>query len=201
MASCTLYDAAGTQQRAARNPGRALGGGNHGISRAPGLPERLPRPWDEHLVWIGLFAAASGRGDDRDQPTNGRNIIAAKERLAGLASTTAGTTGRLRRRQGTGATRCRPFYQFVQLDGHTADACSDPTGAWDSRRATPTSAALLFDINSGANSVLVMKSNRRSGRASTTRPICRRFPAIPSLIAPGVVANDDGNAFGERQRS
>ncbi len=25
-----------------------------------------------------------------------------------------------------------PFWQFVLLDGHTADACSDPTGAWDS---------------------------------------------------------------------
>ena len=26
-----------------------------------------------------------------------------------------------------------PFWQFVLLDGHTADACSDPTLAWDSQ--------------------------------------------------------------------
>ncbi len=57
-----------------------------------------------------------------------------------------------------------PFWQFVLLDGHTADACSDPTGAWDSR-ANAYAGGILFDINSGANAVVVMKSNAGNGGA------------------------------------
>jgi len=55
-----------------------------------------------------------------------------------------------------------PFYQFVQLDNHTADACSDPTGAWDSR-GNAYVGGVLFDVASGANSVLVEKSNAGNG--------------------------------------
>jgi hypothetical protein len=57
-----------------------------------------------------------------------------------------------------------PFWQYVQLDGHTADACSDPTGAWDSR-GNAYVGGVIFDINSDANSVIVMKSNAGNGGA------------------------------------
>ena len=57
-----------------------------------------------------------------------------------------------------------PFWQYVQLDGHTADACSDPTGALDSR-GNAYVGGVFFDITSDANSVLVMKSNAGNGGA------------------------------------
>jgi hypothetical protein len=86
-----------------------------------------------------------------------------------------------------------PFWQFVLLDGHTADACSDPTGAWDSR-ANAYAGGILFDITSGANAVVVMKSNAGNGGAFYHSPTPGPFQEY--LDTPvGVVANDDGNVF------
>ena len=86
-----------------------------------------------------------------------------------------------------------PFYQFVQLDNHTADACSDPTGAWDSR-GNAYVGGVLFDIASGANSVLVEKSNAGNGGAFYHSPAPGAFQEYVDN-PPGVVANDDGNDF------
>ena len=86
-----------------------------------------------------------------------------------------------------------PFYQFVQLDGHTVDACSDPTGAWDSQ-GNAYVGGVLFDINSGASSVVVMKSNAGNGGAFYHSPAAGAFQEY--LDTPvGVVANDDGETF------
>jgi hypothetical protein len=86
-----------------------------------------------------------------------------------------------------------PFYQFVQLDNHTADACSDPTGAWDSH-GNAYVGGVLFDIASGANSVIVMKSNAGNGGAFYHSPAPGAFQEY--LDTPvGVVANDDGELF------
>ena len=86
-----------------------------------------------------------------------------------------------------------PFYQFVQLDNHTADACSDPTGAWDSR-GNAYVGGVLFDVASGANSVVVMKSNAGNGGAFYHSPAPGAFQEY--LDTPvGVVANDDGELF------
>jgi hypothetical protein len=52
-----------------------------------------------------------------------------------------------------------PFYQFVQPDNHTADACSDPTAAYDAA-GNAYAGGIIFDVASAANSVLVEKSNR-----------------------------------------
>ena len=86
-----------------------------------------------------------------------------------------------------------PFWQFVLLDGHTADACSDPTGAWDSR-ANAYAGGILFDINSGANAVVVMKSNAGNGGAFYHTPAPLTFQEYRDTPV-GVVANDDGELF------
>jgi hypothetical protein len=84
-----------------------------------------------------------------------------------------------------------PFYQFVQLDGHTADACSDPTGAWDSR-GNAYVGGVLFDVASGANSVIVMKSNAGNGGAFYHSPNPTGGFQEYRDTPVGVVANDDG---------
>ncbi len=57
-----------------------------------------------------------------------------------------------------------PFWQFTLLDNHTADACSDPTVAWDSR-GNAYSGGVLFDVASGVSAIVVMKSNAGNGGA------------------------------------
>ena len=81
-----------------------------------------------------------------------------------------------------------PFYQFVQLDGHTADACSDPTGAWDSR-GNAYVGGVIFDINSDASSVVVMKSNAGNGGAFYHSPAPGAFQQY-SDSPVGVVSTD-----------
>jgi len=83
-----------------------------------------------------------------------------------------------------------PFWQFVLLDGHTADACSDPTLAWDTHQNAYIG-GVFFDINSGANAVLVMKSNSGNGGSFYHSP----NPAggfQEYRDDPAVIANDDG---------
>jgi len=60
-----------------------------------------------------------------------------------------------------------PFYQFIMADGHTADACSDPT--FDSSSNAYVT-GVLFDINSPASSYIAMKSNAGIGGPTTTPP-------------------------------
>ena len=87
-----------------------------------------------------------------------------------------------------------PFYQFVQLDNHTADACSDPTGTWDSR-GNAYSGGVLFDVASGANSVIVMKSNAGNGGAFYHSPNPAGGYQEYRDTPVGVIANDDGELF------
>ena len=87
-----------------------------------------------------------------------------------------------------------PFWQFVLLDGHTADACSDPTLAWDSR-GNAYIGGVFFDINSGANAVLVMKSNAGNGGSFYHSPNPTGGFQEYRDTPVGVVANDDGSEF------
>ncbi len=87
-----------------------------------------------------------------------------------------------------------PFWQFVQLDNHTADACSDPTGAWDSQ-GNAYIGGILFDIASGANSVVVMKSNAGNGGSFYHSPNPAGGFQEYRDTPVGVVANDDGELF------
>jgi hypothetical protein len=91
-----------------------------------------------------------------------------------------------------------PFYQYVQLDGHTADACSDPTEAFDSRGNAYTG-GILFDISAAANSVVVMRSNAHLHGAFYHNPGKGKFQEF-STDLPGVVATDnDPNIFNDKE--
>jgi hypothetical protein len=82
-----------------------------------------------------------------------------------------------------------PFWQFQLLDGHTSDACSDPTVAFDSRGNVYVG-GVFFDVASNANAVLVMKSNAPNGGAFYHSPNpAGGFQEYRDLPV-GVVAND-----------
>ena len=87
-----------------------------------------------------------------------------------------------------------PFYQFILKDGHTADACSDPTATFDAD-GNAYIGGILFDINSGANGFVVAKSNAPIGGAFYHAPNA----ALPFQLyrnSPlGVVASDDGTTY------
>jgi hypothetical protein len=80
-----------------------------------------------------------------------------------------------------------PFWQFVLLDGHTADACSDPTVTFDSK-GNAYAGGVIFDVASAANAIVVVKSNAGIGGAFYHTPA--QIPAQTFSTAPlGVVAN------------
>jgi hypothetical protein len=87
-----------------------------------------------------------------------------------------------------------PFWQFTLLDGHTADACSDPTLAWDSR-GNAYVGGVFFDVASGANAVLVMKSNAGNGGSFYHSPDPTGGFQEYRDTPVGVVANDDASEF------
>jgi len=92
-----------------------------------------------------------------------------------------------------------PFWGFILLDGHTADACSDPTATFDAD-GNAYIGGLLFDINSAASAIVVAKSNAGIGGA---------FYHTPNAMLPfqtfrpgplGVVANDNNiNIFHDKE--
>ena len=81
-----------------------------------------------------------------------------------------------------------PFWQFVQGDGHTADACSDPTAAFDAQ-GNVYAGGIIFDLNSPANSIIVMKSNAHNGGAFYHTPAQVPFQEYRDTPV-GVVASD-----------
>ena len=121
-------------------------------------------------------------------PTNRKNIIAGQndyrigfDHCGYDWSLTAGTLGVI---------RVPPFYQFVGGDGHTFDACSDPTATFDSQ-GNAYVGGVLFDITSGREPFVVAKSNAGIGGACTHSPDpaggFQTFRDTPL----GVVANDN----------
>ena len=82
-----------------------------------------------------------------------------------------------------------PFWQFQLLDGHTSDACSDPTVAFDSRGNVYVG-GVFFDVASDANAVLVEKSNAPNGGAFYHSPNPAGGFQEYRTNPPGVVAND-----------
>ncbi len=82
-----------------------------------------------------------------------------------------------------------PFYQFIMADGHTADACSDPTATFDAA-GNAYIAGVLFDITSPASALVVAKSNAGNGGAFYHSP--KNDPFQTYLNTPlGVVASDN----------
>ena len=196
----TLYDAAGIlQQRAARNPGamRALGGGGgkHGISHPK--TEGCQNVFHGHGMTntrVNQDCSLRRQAEETIQinPTNERNIIAGQnDSRIGFNHCGYDWSFDGGKRWGD---QVPPFWQFVLLDGHTADACSDPTVAWDSQ-GNAYSGGVFFDINSGANAVLVMKSNAGNGGSFYHSPDPTGGFQEYRDTPVGVVANDDGNEF------
>jgi len=81
-----------------------------------------------------------------------------------------------------------PFYQFLMADGHTADACSDPTATFDANGNVYV-AGVLFDVASPASAVVVAKSNADVGGAFYHSPVSGPFQEY-SDTPLGVVASD-----------
>jgi hypothetical protein len=82
-----------------------------------------------------------------------------------------------------------PFWQFLQGDLHTSDACSDPTVTFDAD-GNAYVGGVFFDIASAASSFLVMKSNWPLGGQFYHNPAEGAFQEF-STSAPGVVASDN----------
>jgi hypothetical protein len=83
-----------------------------------------------------------------------------------------------------------PFWQFQLLDGHTADACSDPTATFDAN-GNAYVGGVLFDITSAASAFVVMKSNAGIGGAFYHTPDSSLSFQTSRDLPLGVVANDN----------
>jgi hypothetical protein len=82
-----------------------------------------------------------------------------------------------------------PFWQFVLADGHTADACSDPTVTFDAN-GNAYVGGVLFDVGSAASAFVVAKSNAGIGGAFFHSPVSGPFQTYSD--APlGVIASDN----------
>ncbi|MBI4671203.1 MAG: exo-alpha-sialidase [Chloroflexi bacterium] len=82
-----------------------------------------------------------------------------------------------------------PFYQFVLADGHTADACSDPTATFDFD-GNAYVGGVLFDVGSFASAFVVAKSNAGIGGAFCHTPAALSFQTLRT-VPLGVVASDN----------
>lgn len=91
-----------------------------------------------------------------------------------------------------------PFWQFLLLDGHTADACSDPTATFDSK-GNAYVGGIIFDIAAAANAIVVAKANAPIGGAFYHTPAALTFQTFRTLPL-GVVANDnDPTIFNDKE--
>jgi hypothetical protein len=82
-----------------------------------------------------------------------------------------------------------PFWQYILPNGHTADACSDPTATFDSA-GNAYIGGILFDINSNASAFVVAKANTPIGGAYFHTPLPLSFQEYRT--APlGIVAQDN----------
>jgi hypothetical protein len=90
-----------------------------------------------------------------------------------------------------------PFWQFLLDDAHTADACSDPTLAWDSH-GNLYAGGVLFEVAGDANAVIVMKSNTGNGGAFYHTPAPVPFQEYSTTPA-GVVNSDPGTNFNDKE--
>jgi hypothetical protein len=92
-----------------------------------------------------------------------------------------------------------PFYQFINLDGVTFDACSDPTATFDSK-GNAYIGSVLFEINYADSAFVVMKSNASIGGTFYHTPNSALSFQTYRDTPVGVVANDnDPNIFHDKE--
>ena len=197
-----LYEKAGIlQKRAAQNPGamRALGRVNHhggGPISTPGT-EGCQNVFHGHGMKntrVNQDCSLRRQAEETIQinPNDERNIIAGQnDSRIGFNHCGYDWSFDGGKRWGD---QVPPFWQFVLLDGHTADACSDPTLAWDSR-GNAYIGGVFFDISSGANAVLALKSNAGNGGSFYHSPDPTGGFQEYRDTPVGVIANDDGSEF------
>jgi hypothetical protein len=91
-----------------------------------------------------------------------------------------------------------PFYQFIMGDGHTADACSDPTATFDSQ-GNAYIGGVLFDISSPASAFIVMKSNADAGGTFYHTPANVSFQEYRDTPVGVVASDNDPNIFNDKE--
>jgi len=90
-----------------------------------------------------------------------------------------------------------PFWSYVLPDGHTADACADPTATFDAE-GNAYVGGVLFDVASNANAIVVAKSNAGIGGRFYHSPGEGAFQEYGTNL--GVVASFDlPNAFLDKE--
>jgi hypothetical protein len=91
-----------------------------------------------------------------------------------------------------------PFYQFVNLDGVTFDACSDPTATFDAD-GNAYVGGVLFEINYADSAFVVMKSNAGIGGAFYHTPAALPFQTFRDSPVGVVANNNDPNIFNDKE--
>jgi hypothetical protein len=84
-----------------------------------------------------------------------------------------------------------PFWSYVLPDGHTADACSDPTATFDAD-GNAYVGGVLFDVASAANAIVVAKSSAGIGGRFYHSPATDSFQEYTTSV--GVVASSNNPA-------
>jgi hypothetical protein len=87
-----------------------------------------------------------------------------------------------------------PFYQFLLADGHTADACSDPTATFDAD-GNAYVGGVLFEVNFNSSAVVIAKSNAEIGGAFYHTPNASLAFQTYRNTPLGVASNDDGTVY------
>jgi len=91
-----------------------------------------------------------------------------------------------------------PFWQFQLADGHTADACSDPTATFDAD-GNAYVGGVLFDIASPASAFVVMKSNKEIGGAFYHTPAPLSFQTFRTAPVGVVASDNDPDVFHDKE--
>jgi hypothetical protein len=89
----------------------------------------------------------------------------------------------------TWADQIPPFYQFIGGDGHTFDACSDPTATFDNA-GNAYVGGILFDVAAVPTAIVVAKSNAGIGGAFYHTPANVSFQTYRDSPL-GVVTSDN----------
>src|SRR5215510_8508915 len=189
----TLYDATGiVQKRAAKHPGAMQALQSISTPKTEGCPNEFNGPITNIRVNQDCSLRRQAEETILLNPTNEKNIIAGQNDSR-IGFNHCGYDWSFDGGKKWGD-QVPPFWQFQLLDGHTADACSDPTVAFDSQ-GNAYAGGVFFDVASGANAVLVMKSNAPNGGSFYHSPNPAGGFQEYRDTPVGVVANDDASQF------
>ena len=91
-----------------------------------------------------------------------------------------------------------PFYQFIGGDGHTFDACSDPTATFDNA-GNAYVGGLLFDVAAVPSAVVVAKSNAGIGGAFYHTPAPGPFQIYQDVPLGVATSDNDPNVADDKE--